>query len=570
MTDYPIFTSRYIDIDGDTRVGFNYIKQQFYVTNKTYTTYRTEEEDIINVLATLGITEDNYPTVIAGIPSLKSTYETLLSASFTLQDNGAYIHTIQFNDFSDNPLTIDCEKAKLYIMNTSIVYDLTVNESARNVRIPRLLSYYKDTLGLEITLNDMTYFYSLLLSYYYPKCYNQVELHPTTNTYFYNNKITLSNYSNTSLASYTCTSNPNNTAPLTPVGYVVATNSTDNTLITSTPVTDTELKGYLDVILQGATDTIEGSEYSADNTYTITSIEDNTIQVAETIPYSYSFPYKECYVLSADYTITAMKREGSLITLSATPSNLKVGDVIIVSGATVSSTYETISCNGTYTVAQIGTVGSDGTQYPKNIIVEEEIPTDFTGSATLIKEVFVGNISQIVNNEETSTITLVEPTDLTMTNAQVMVHTISNGTTTIENYTGSTTSTTTIEVTSTTIAPYNYTDTCPVLYIPVPMGETEFLIDVTSVSDDVEGHFPTGEFMVDNFEQCQAYIGLLAQLEKPKNPNKTNLYKQIENPMPLEPVKDLTRVNTIMLQCSLTDMTFLGLYSHVYSEDENS
>ena len=47
---------RYIDIDTDTRVGFNYIKQQFYVTNKEYTTYRNTVADIQEVLAALEIT----------------------------------------------------------------------------------------------------------------------------------------------------------------------------------------------------------------------------------------------------------------------------------------------------------------------------------------------------------------------------------------------------------------------------------------------------------------------------------------------------------------------------------
>lgn len=565
---YPIFTSRYIDIDSDTRVGYNYLKQQFYVTNKTYTTYRKEEEDIVNVLATLDITEDNYPEVISRLTSLKDTYETLNTLSYTLQDNGAYIHTIQFNDFSENPLTIDCEKAKLYIMNTSIVYDLTVNESARNVRIPRILSYYKDTLGLEISLNDMTYFYSLLVSYYYPKYYNQVELHTDTNKYFYNNKFLLSNYSNTSLATLNCTYNPNNTAPYTPVGYVVGTNSTENTLITSSPIEEEQLKGYKTVMLQGATDTVEGVSYSADGTYTISSINGTSITTAETIPYSYSFPYKECYVLSAQYTVTNMERNTSTITLSETPSNLLVGDIIIISGATVSDTYETISNNGTYTVYQIGTVDSDGTQHPENIIVEEEIPTDFTGSATLIKEVFVGNIAEITNETETSTITLLTSTEMTMTNATIMVHTISNGETAIESYTGSTTTNTTITITGVTIAPYNYTDTCPILYIPVPTGNAEVLINVTSVSEDVENVFPTGEFMVDSFEQCQSYVELLGGLERIQNQIKTNMYTQVKDTMTLEPIKDLTRLGTFMIMCSIPTMNFLGLYTKIYYEEE--
>ena len=58
---------RYIDIDGDTRVGYNYLKQQFYVTNKSYTTYRDSKELTEVVLATLGITKKTYPEVIENL-----------------------------------------------------------------------------------------------------------------------------------------------------------------------------------------------------------------------------------------------------------------------------------------------------------------------------------------------------------------------------------------------------------------------------------------------------------------------------------------------------------------------
>ena len=187
--------TRYIDIDTDTRVGFNYIKNQYYVTNKGYTTYRNSdtEAEIQEVLHALDITSVTDEELL----ELKDDMEELYKVSYTLQDTGAYIHTLQFNDFKRYPLTLDCEKKKLYIMNSTIIYDLTLNESPKNVRIPRILSFYKNTLGLLMTTHDMSYFYSLLLSYYYPTCYNQVMYNTNTKKYFYNNKFLLSNYSNT-------------------------------------------------------------------------------------------------------------------------------------------------------------------------------------------------------------------------------------------------------------------------------------------------------------------------------------------------------------------------------------
>ena len=48
-------TNRQIQIDSNTLVGYNYIKSQYYVTNRSYTTYRTSTEEILKVLESLGI-----------------------------------------------------------------------------------------------------------------------------------------------------------------------------------------------------------------------------------------------------------------------------------------------------------------------------------------------------------------------------------------------------------------------------------------------------------------------------------------------------------------------------------
>lgn len=562
---------RYIDIDGNTRVGYNYLKQQFYVTNKSYTTYRDTVDLIKVVLATLGITEETYPEVIENLPALESTYEELYKVYYTLQDTGAYIHTIQFNDHEENPLTIDCEKGKLYIMNTSIIYDLTVNESARNVRVPRILSYYKDTLGLVIDTTDMYYFYSLLLSYYYPTCYNQIGLNEDTNEYFYNNKFLLSNYSGTSPAVYNCTYNPNSNAPQTMLTHVIATDSTNNTITTSTPIAEESLLGYNKVRVAGTQELIEGTEYTADGTYTIDNIEDTTITVVDTIPFTYTFSYKECYVVDGSYTISSMDATDYTITLSAIPTNLKVGDVIIVTGATVTTPYETISCNGSYTISQVGVISSEGVEDKNTIIVEEPIPTDFTGTgATLIKEVFISNISAIEDN----TITLTDTTDLTLTGANIYIHTIENEETTMAPYEVSSNTSTTITVTE-DIPDYNYEDTCPVLYLPIPdkTQDTEVLIDVTSVSDNAKDIFPTGEFLTDTYEQCIAYINTLAGLPPSATDQryittiKDNLYKKVPEEITLqENIKDYTKTGQYV-SCSLDTMYLKGLYSHVYNEN---
>lgn len=587
---------RFIDIDVDTRVGFNYIKQQFYVINKEYTTYRNTLAQIREVLTALEIPNDN-PTD-EEIQALADYIENLYKVSYTLQDTGAYIHSLQFNDFSKYPLTIDCEKAKLYVMNSTIIYDLTLNESPRNVRIPRILSFYKNTLGLEISVEDMRYFYSLLLSFYHPTCYNQITEDKDTGNLFYGNKFLLSNYNNTSNAMYQCTYNPNNTADNTRVGYALSTDTDTSTITTASPITEDMLQGRNKIILKGTTTTVDGTKYSADGEYTIDSMGGNTIKIKETLPYTYNFPYKECYVLSAQAEVIKMEYLTRQITLTNLPSNVLTGDVILISGATVTTEYETISCNGTYTIELIQEEEipvEEPTETPVEepneneeepteetpveeqeeetptqtqkvyvLTVAEEIPTDFTGSATLTKEVFISNISSI----RAKKLTLTDTTDLDLTGATVMVHTTTDDNVTIEPYNVNTFTSNSITVME-DISAYSYTSTCPRLYIPVPSPaeDVEVLINVTSVSENAETVFPMGEFMVDTFEQCQNYIGTLAGLVKPTETTKENLYKQLPTSMELTSILDLTTAfEGDTITCSIESMNFVGLYSKIYSE----
>ena len=150
---------RYIQIDDDTRVGYSYVKEKFYVTNKGYTTYRDTIEQIQAVLTSMDIT---------GIPdmeiqALTDSLETLHNVYYTWNDEGSYIKSLQFNDFSENVLVLNCEKKKIYVTNSNIVYDLEINESIKNVRVPYLCSYYKSKLGIDIPQEDMLYFYNLLV-----------------------------------------------------------------------------------------------------------------------------------------------------------------------------------------------------------------------------------------------------------------------------------------------------------------------------------------------------------------------------------------------------------------------
>ena len=262
--------TRYIDIDTDTRVGYNYIKKKYYVTNKGYTTYRPSIETILEVLHALNITSISE----ADLTPLMEDIETLHAIYYTWQDNGAYIHSLQFNDFKDYALTLDCEKAKLYIMNSTTVYDLTVNESPKVVRVPQLCNFYKRTLGLEISQTDMLYFYNLLLNFYKPTCYNQIIT--TEKPHAYGNTFLLSNYDKTSCAVYNClfnalgTSQPNPA----PIGYISSINNETNTISLIYPYTKENLQVGDKIKLYGTNITISDTEYTDDGIYTIQNIPD--------------------------------------------------------------------------------------------------------------------------------------------------------------------------------------------------------------------------------------------------------------------------------------------------------
>lgn len=544
---------RYKNIDEDTRVGFNYIKQKYYVTNKGYSTYRPSIATLREVLEAMDITGAQISD--AELENFKSELEDLTAIYYTLQDNGAYVHTLQFNDFSNYPLTLDCEKGKLYIMNSTIIYDLTLNESARNVRVPRLRAFYKDTLGLLISQKDMLALYNYLLSFYNPICYNQVGMDEETNTLYYTNKIILSDFDKTSPVTYICTDNPNNNAPITPLGSVIATNSNTNVILTSSIIPN--LQEGDKVIVSGTEIEISGNMYSADGTYTIQSVNSNALTVEETIPTTYVFPYDTCYIESANYNILSMNRETRTITIAENPTALLIGDTINVIGANTETAHETISCDGSYTIENIKSKEENETTIYE-IIVEDDIPTDFEGTgANLTKEVYIGSIAEISNQIITFTGNIPASINNLDNSTVILYHEEES----IGKYTVSSSTENTVTITE---AIEDYTPVYPTLESPLPdrTQNIEILIEVTRVKEPLQEIFPIGEFLLDNFTQCQNYIkaGLGYLYEKylvPSEENKNKMYVRVETERTLPQQLEDSKISTIY---------FKGLYSKIYSE----
>ena len=342
-----IVNNRYLDITSDIRVGYNYILSKFYVTNKETTTYRATVEEIQEILHALGI----YDIQDGVIASFKASAENLTELYFTWSDTGAYIRTIQLNDYKDYALNLDCEKAKLYIMNSTIVFDLNTQESPKIVRVPKICSFYKYFLGLEVSQEDMLVIYNFLVSYFAPTCYRQIQPRETMDEpLYYNNNILLSNYSGEAKTVYNLKINPKNKYIPIDIADIESIDSTTNTITLINPIPESIINKYSitensSVIIQGTETIINEGEYSADGTYLIDKIEGNTIKVIGTIPIDYSFVYPSCYVEADTLTITSMSRAENTITVQEEPTNIIVGDTIIVEGAVVITEYEEISCD---------------------------------------------------------------------------------------------------------------------------------------------------------------------------------------------------------------------------------
>ena len=144
--------TRTITIDTDTSISYIFPDKVFQINNKDTSTTRTTAENAKNVLDI--VAPDNTYTPQDLIDTLVTPMETVNKLSYTWSTAGEYIQTIQFNDYSKYPLALDLNTNKLYIMNSSIIYDLTLNEAPIQ-RIGYIQAFYSNTLGLLITENDL-------------------------------------------------------------------------------------------------------------------------------------------------------------------------------------------------------------------------------------------------------------------------------------------------------------------------------------------------------------------------------------------------------------------------------
>lgn len=268
---------RYIQIDNDTVVGYNYLKDKFYVTNKETTTYRNTAEQTVVVLNVLGITDYTAESLKEEI---YNNYETLEKVYYTLEDGGAYIRTLQFNDWIGYPLEVDFEKNNIFIKNTEILFSLELNESYEG-RVERFRSYYLETLGLDIDYNDMVNAYKILANQYNkPYFYNELSGESGSTTYKYTGSFSMSNFNNLSAVTCEGIKNPNG---LFSTQYLVNLESIDsaNYVVNfQKPINPENFKDLLTdskIVVQGTSQDVEDVEYNSDGTYTITELINSSL-----------------------------------------------------------------------------------------------------------------------------------------------------------------------------------------------------------------------------------------------------------------------------------------------------
>lgn len=592
-------------------IGYNYKEKKYYITYKDkeeYITERTYAEDVLETIRAiaLNITHISSPLLSVDIDHdiedtellpyirrLSTTYETFIPnitpIYYTWSDTGSYIASIQFSTYFEDSLILNAEKSKLYIYNSNVMFDLTLNEND-DIRADYIREYYYNTVGIDLPFNFVGCLYNTLLSYYNPFKYNNsnktisnwngipadkpfpyvvinAESTETGNVedIMYSNMYALANFTTQAPLEYMCAENPNNTT----IKYELLNNiaSLEGSIITLTNSPSEELHEGMTISLSHASTDIDGSTYSSDGNYTITEIntENNTITVDDTFPYNYTYNPPILCIRGYEQNIASTNRSTSEITLTEPVDNsYQVGDTIIVSCTTSDADDYglTTTADGTYTISSVG-VEADGTVNPNVLIVEETLPINVKEKGIIYKDVKAGNIQEA------------DFTELKITMENILQTLQNNTKCVIINVEGDRQNRTNITVTNVnpegkivnfTIdtgfpIPQNIEYTYAELNKPIYSEETQIEI----LNSTNEEKLPTGLFLVDTRQEVVNYIGLMkeAQQAVPTSESSSRTVPTFDN------LNNKVADNTIYFIYNDTDiiMQFKGIYSKVYKED---
>ena len=512
--------ARVIEIDDDTLIGYDFENTLYFITNKKTTTTRVTKEEAKQVL---DIVAPSNTITLEQLQLLHDNYETLQNLYYTYEDTGKYIHTIQLNSYNTHPLTLDLTRAKLYIMNSDLIFDLTLNESV-NYRVPYLIDYYKNKLGLLLTTEQMTVLYNFLVYYYNPNFY--IEFQPRVSldtTLYYSNIIKLQNPNNESPVTYKLTYNPTEQYTGQSIANIVYINQNNNTIQLTEAIPE-QLQIEDQIIVKGTVTKLDEADYTDDGTYTIQALypDEKLINVVESLPIDYAQEFLPLYLTTSQTAITSIDREAYKVTLTNVPDTIQIGNKIWITGTSSVEDQQTVSADGEYTIANI--TGN-------SLIVSEQIPIDYIGTTAYVyKQTHVAYVSSIDSNH----INLFDEPTVQIERDNVVK--VQNQLYTVFNY-----SEKTVVVDGT---PTPYTLEFAQLQEPVQVP----LVNV-EITDSTLTNIPNGSFMVDTYEQACRYIQLITPLYTLPSSFEQMLSKRVAMTMTLLGIE---------AQC-------LGIYSDIYS-----
>lgn len=612
-----------VEEENTITIGYNYKEKKYYITNedktkKEYTTERTYAEDVLETIRAIvnkiiriyspllnidipnterpttpiAITPELLEELLSYIRRLSTTYETFIPnvtpIYYTWSDTGSYIASIQFSTYFEDSLILNAEKSKLYIYNSNVMFDLTLNEND-DIRADYIREYYYNTVGIDLPFNFVGCLYNTLLSYYNPFKYNNsnrtisnwngipadkpfpyvvinAESTETENVedIMYSNMYALANFTTKAPLEYMCAENPNNTT----VTYELLNNiaSLEGSIMTLTNSPSEELHEGMTISLSHASTDIDGSTYSSDGNYTITEIntENNTITVDDTFPYNYTYNPPILCIRGYEQNISSTNRSTSEITLTNSVNNsYQVGDTIVISGTTSTpdSYGLTTTADGTYTISSVG-VEADGTVNPKVIIVEETLPINVTNKGIIYKDIKAGNIKKV------------DVTNLKITMENILQTLQNNTKCVIINIEGDRQNRTNITITGnpqeqevpfTIDTGFSITQDIEYTYAELnkPIYSEETQIEILNSTN--EEKLPTGLFLVDTRQEVVNYIRLMTEAQQavPTSESSSRTVPTFNN------LNNKVADNTIYFIYNDTDiiMQFKGIYSKVYKEN---
>ena len=544
----------------DTYIGYDFIKKRYYIGNKGTETYRStsvKAKQVLDVVAPFN------EISIETIQGLESNTEVLTDLYYTLSDEGDCVKTIQLNDYVEHPIVLDLPRRKMYIMNSELVFDLTLNEG-RAYRSGYIASYFKEYIGfgeeeqiqegVNIITNDIFEkkiegIYDFLMQYYEPTVYNKVSLESIQSAkngdgaLKYSNVFGLTNYNGKGVAEYICTLNPNSDYTPVNINGIPVMQANSGLVALANPIGDS-VKAGDEVLISGSQVEDMGVTYSNDGRYTVASVDlnpdMNSITLTTPLKIDYVYPYYELYLANGFTGIASVSHTNSTITLrDVCPSIIEEGIKVWIFGTTQTIDHETISVDGEYLVTNIS---SDRL----TLTVAERPKYDFTytsGEVFIYKESFLSGIESVVNNVAHLMDTITPLTAGTSVK-------VKQGDTLI-NWNNILVDSTSTSVTLNSDTYINWLPSLPALQKDHDVDVIE--INVTETSDTSD--FPVGVFNVDNFVECVDYISTMPYIKVPTEVNKNSIGQ------PLPATKHITYETYLDM-----DMKSLGVYSMVYDD----